>query len=174
MRTAPLVLAFLGEGREGALALAARRISELTHWETDAGDACVLWCLAIRHAVLSGEADLGVGIEGLPESRRDLWAERIRVAEASQPRDFGSNGWVVEALQGAWSAIVAATTLQDALERAVRGGRDTDTVAAIAGGLAGALYGASGVPSEWRAVVHGWPGLTASDLDALTLAALAA
>jgi hypothetical protein len=39
----------------------------------------------------------------------------------------------------------------------VRGGYDTDTVAAIAGGLLGAVYGASAVPAEWRRLLHGWP-----------------
>src|SRR5690606_23448239 len=39
MRTAPVALAYLGEGEENALADAARSMSELTHHEDDAGDA---------------------------------------------------------------------------------------------------------------------------------------
>ena len=46
----------------------------------------------------------------------------------------------------------------------MRGGYDTDTVAAIAGGLLGAAYGASAVPAEWRRVLHGWPGMRTRDL----------
>ena len=46
----------------------------------------------------------------------------------------------------------------------MRGGRDTDTVAAIAGGLLGAAYGASAVPTSWVDLLHGWPGLRAGDL----------
>jgi len=49
----------------------------------------------------------------------------------------------------------------------VRGGNDTDTVAAIAGGLLGAAYGASAVPADWRRVLHGWPGMRTRDLVAL-------
>ena len=85
---------------------------------------------------------------------------------------------MVEALQGAWSAITTTPVPQDdpatgvfrvdhlrlALDAAVRGGGDTDTVAAIAGGLLGAAYGASAVPAEWRRVLHGWPGLRTRDL----------
>ncbi|HSP74675.1 MAG TPA: ADP-ribosylglycohydrolase family protein [Cryobacterium sp.] len=174
MRTAPVALAYLDD--PVALAGVARTISSLTHFETDAGDACVLWCLAIRHAVLEGTLDVRVGLDALPADRRALWEARIVVAEAGVPADFSRNGWVVEALQAAWSAIiqprsapggasgagtVSATPaghLQDALEIAVRGGRDTDTVAAIAGGLLGARYGASSVPAAWRRIVHGWPG----------------
>jgi ADP-ribosyl-[dinitrogen reductase] hydrolase len=110
----------------------------------------------------------------LPAGRAAVWLERIEVAERSRPRDFARNGWVVEAFQGAWSAIhyTSASTsgpahLRAALEEAVRGGRDTDTVAAIAGGLLGAAYGYSAVPFEWRQHLHGWPGLRARDLMAL-------
>jgi ADP-ribosylglycohydrolase len=64
---------------------------------------------------------------------------------------------------------VRTTGLVDGLQAAVRGGGDTDTVAAIAGGLLGAAYGASAVPDEWRAALHGWPGLRADDLTALAV-----
>ncbi|TFC33159.1 ADP-ribosylglycohydrolase family protein [Cryobacterium sp. MDB1-18-2] len=167
MRTAPVALAYLDD--PAALAEAARLVSDLTHYETDAGDACVLWCLAIRHAVLEGDLDVRVGLPALPADRRGLWESRFAVAETSLPSHFARNGWVVEALQGAWSAIshteaTDATHLRLALETAVRGGRDTDTVAAIAGGLLGARWGASAVPAPWRRIVHGWPGLDVQDL----------
>jgi ADP-ribosylglycohydrolase len=54
-----------------------------------------------------------------------------------------------------------------ALKAAVRGGRDADTVAAIAGGVLGAVHGASAVPAQWREILHGWPGLNAEDLAIL-------
>jgi len=176
MRTAPVALVYLDD--EAALVEAARGVSELTHYDPEAGDACVLWCLAIRHAILTGLLDARIGLQHIDSARRDLWATRLDVAEASQPSDFRNNGWVVEALQGAWSAIATTPVPQDdpakgvfradhlrlALDSAVRGGQDTDTVAAIAGGLLGAAYGASAVPAEWRRVVHGWPGLGTRDL----------
>ncbi|WP_397428242.1 ADP-ribosylglycohydrolase family protein [Pseudarthrobacter sp. BRE9] len=77
----------------------------------------------------------------------------------------------MEAFQGAWSASHYAgwtasgpAHLRASLEEAVRGGRDTDTVAAIAGGLLGAAYGYTAVPFEWRQRLHGLPGLRARDL----------
>ena len=54
--------------------------------------------------------------------------------------------------------------LRLALDAAVRGGGDTDIVAAIAGGLLGAAYGASAVPPQWCRVLHGWPGVKTRDL----------
>ncbi|PJJ73512.1 ADP-ribosylglycohydrolase [Diaminobutyricimonas aerilata] len=162
MRTAPVALAFLDDER--GLAEAARTISRLTHFDPDAGDACVLWCLAIRHTVLTGQLDVRVGLGALGGEAAERWSLLLDDAEGKQPSDFQRNGWVVEALQGAWSAICAGVDLVDVLERAVRGGNDTDTVAAIAGSLAGAAYGAGGIPTQWRDIVHGWPGLTADDL----------
>ncbi|MCY7326193.1 MAG: ADP-ribosylglycohydrolase family protein, partial [Microbacteriaceae bacterium] len=140
-------------------------------FDPDAGDACVLWCLAIRAAVLDGSLDVRVGLGALPANRREQWAARIDEAEVKHPRDFDRNGWVVQALQGAWSAITHGSGLVDILERTVRGGRDTDTVAAIAGALAGASLGASAVPSGWRRIVHGWSGLRARGLIDLSVLA---
>ena len=170
MRTSPVAIAYLDD--EDALVEAAASLSALTHWERDAGEACVLWCLAIRHAVLTGELDVRRGLARLDADRRPVWDGRLAVAESAAPRDFTRNGWVVEALQAAWCAITTARVdgpgrLRAALEAAVRGGGDTDTVAAIAGGLLGARYGVRAVPAEWREILHGWPGRRTADLVAL-------
>ena len=176
MRTAPVALAHLDD--PDGLVAAATSLSALTHADPEAGEACVLWSLAIRHAVLEGSFD---GVHGelprLGAERARLWGERLREAEDHDPASFNHNGWVVQALQGAWSAIsrtlavegapasaFPASHLRHALEAAVRGGRDTDTVAAIAGALLGARWGASAVPASWRRRLHGWPGLRARDL----------
>jgi ADP-ribosylglycohydrolase len=179
MRTAPIALAYLDD--PDALVLAAYETSAMTHHDPEAGEACALWCLAIRHAVLEGTLDVRSGLERLPEGRASGWAALLDEAETGQPSDFEHNGWVVQALQGAWSAVMTTVPtdhdsspstagpahLRRALEAAVRGGRDTDTVAAIAGGLIGGLHGASAVPSPWRRKLHGWPGLHARDLVTL-------
>lgn len=168
MRTAPVALAYLHD--PDALVLVAQEISAMTHHDPEAGEACALWCLAIRHAVLHGTLDVRSGLAHLSEDRARIWTARLDEAEAGQPSDFKNNGWVVEALQGAWSAITTTAEATGpahfrlALEAAVRGGRDTDTVAAIAGSLVGGLYGASAVPAQWRRELHGWPGLRARDL----------
>ncbi|MGI8867820.1 MAG: ADP-ribosylglycohydrolase family protein, partial [Mycobacteriales bacterium] len=176
MRTAPVALAFLDDA--AGLIEAAVSLSALTHVDPEAGEACALWCLAIRHAVLTGDVDVRRGLAALPAARATVWADRLDAAGSATPDAFARNGWVVEALQGAWSAISGTPVpaedraagifrvqhLRLALEAGVRGGCDTDTVAAIAGGLLGAAYGASAVPATWRRIVHGWPGLRARGL----------
>jgi ADP-ribosyl-[dinitrogen reductase] hydrolase len=182
MRTAPVALAFLDD--PDGLTEAAAAVSAITHYDPEAGEACVLWCHAIRHAVLTGTLDARAGLERLPEPSRVRWAARLQEAEHARTRDFTRNGWVVEALQSAWCAIATTPVPEDepaagsfradhlrlALEEAVRGGRDADTVAAIAGGLLGAAYGASAIPARWRLELHGWPGLRSRDLVDLAAA----
>jgi hypothetical protein len=62
--------------------------------------------------------------------------------------------------------------LQEALRTAVRVGHDTDTVAAIAGSLLGARWGATAVPARWQAVLHGWPSYRTPDLVRLAVLAV--
>ncbi|KQU03804.1 ribosylglycohydrolase [Rhodococcus sp. Leaf7] len=162
MRTAPVALAFLGDA--DALADASVRISALTHSDPQAGEACALWTAGIRHAVLYGNYD------GIRASAGD-WAPLLDAAEKGTPADFANNGWVVHALQTAWWAI--STTEEDddqltaALEKCVRAGGDTDTTAAIAGGLLGARWGVSAVPDAWISMLHGYPGRSGADLVGL-------
>jgi ADP-ribosylglycohydrolase len=167
MRTAPLALACLGDDER--LVELAMSVSTLTHADPVAGEACALWCIAIdraiRHETLYGVRD---GIELLPVDRRSYWEARLEEGEAGPPSRFAPNGFVVSALQAALAAIWHTSIpsgdepclhLQHALRAAVRIGDDTDTVAAIAGSLLGARWGASAVPVEWRAMLHGKPGI---------------
>lgn len=170
MRTGPVPLPYLD--RREALIAAARAVGGLTHADPRAQQACVLWSLAIRTAIVDRRLDLRSGLSSLGRDAASFWSERIDEAEARTPSDFRPNGWVVTALQAAWSAIactpVPADTpsahFADALVAAVGAGDDTDTVAAIAGALLGARWGAAAIPDHWRSAVHGYPGLTGADL----------
>ncbi|MFD6356639.1 ADP-ribosylglycohydrolase family protein [Nocardia tengchongensis] len=166
MRTAPVALASLND--IDVTVAAAIAISSLTHNDQRANEACVLWTLAIRHAVLHGNY---AGLRAaLPYVDAEYWEPLLDQAEQTdQPREsFGKNGWCVDALLSAWWAITHTDSLPAALEAAVRIGGDADTVAAITGGLVGARWGASAVPTHWRDRVHGYPGLRANDLTELT------
>ena len=176
MRTAPVALLHLGD--DAGLATDARAVAELTHADPLAGDSCVLWCVAIDRAVREGRFD-GVhdALAQLPAPRRARWAAALADAEEQPLGTFTANGFTVTALQAAYAAVVQtpvpaadpAGHLEAALTAAVRIGGDTDTVAAIAGMLLGARWGATAVPSAWYRMLHGWPGLRAEDLEQLAL-----
>lgn len=63
--------------------------------------------------------------------------------------EIESSGYVVDSIEAAVWCLLTTNSLKDCLLKAVNLGRDTDTVAAIAGGLAGLYYGYDGIPSEW-------------------------
>lgn len=175
MRTAPVALAHLDDRDQ--CARAARLVARLTHADPLAGDSCVLWSEAIRLAVRGGEIDARAGLDLLPDSRQSSWRDWLDDALSEDVgevpgRRFVPNGFTVTALQAALAAVTHSSGLTSALHNAVRIGNDTDTVAAIAGGLLGARFGASAVPTEWRQAVHGWPGLTGEDLVALAARAV--
>ena len=120
--------------------------------------------------MLTGELDVRVG---LPHVDTTYWAPLLDEAEAVEPAHYAaSNGWVVAALLGAWSAISSSNGLVPGLHAAVAGGGDTDTVAAIAGQLLGAAHGGSAVPATYRRRLHGWPGLRVRDLHRLAFRAV--
>ena len=184
MRTAAVALNHLDDPE--AAAQAARGVSDLTHADPVAAEACLIWTLGIRHAVRTGTFD-GVrdALQYLPADRAVEWAGWLDEAEARDPDHFRKNGWVVQALQAAWSAIIRtpippldpqagsfpAQHFAHAVEAAVRAGHDTDTVAAIAGSLLGAKWGVSAVPLQWKRILHGYPDYRARDLVRLAVQA---
>lgn len=177
MRTAPVALAHLGD--TGAIVRAATAVSDLTHSDPRTGQACVLWSLAIDRAVREQVLDLRSGLARLDEPDREFWEARIDEAEQGPPSRFPINGWVVGALQASWSAIHHTPVpeadprrhLADSLVVAIEIGGDTDTVAAIAGGLLGARWGATAVPATWRSMCHGYPGIGSYELERLAVEA---
>jgi ADP-ribosylglycohydrolase len=151
-------------------------MSSLTHASELCGDACVLWTLAIDHAIRTGELAPRLGLDALPDDRREEWTLLLDEAERLPTESFTPNGYVVTALQAAWSSIYAtrdsAAPFEAALRLAVSIGDDTDTVAAIAGALVGARTGGAVIPHAWRQGLAGWPNVY-RDVDLMRLAVLA-
>jgi hypothetical protein len=62
---------------------------------------------------------------------------------------------VWDSFWSAWDAFAGATDYRETIQRAVAYGNDTDTTAAIAGGLAGIRWGIGGIPVEWLEGMRG-------------------
>ena len=63
--------------------------------------------------------------------------------------EIKSSGYVVDTLEAALWCLLNTDNYKDCVLKAVNLGEDTDTVAAVAGGLAGMFYGVDGIPKEW-------------------------
>jgi len=85
---------------------------------------------------------------------RDRWASVL--APDWTPADATeSNGAVWPTLGQAVWALRHGRDFAEVLRLVIDLGGDTDTVAAVAGGLAGAVFGMGGIPMRWPSAVHG-------------------
>ncbi len=163
MRIIPVPLVFREAGDDEMVTLATRA-SRVTHGSAEAQVACALYALVVRR-LLDGEADRAMvltgargalrdvlGRNGLPGSREAGSPEAALAAldafEAWTGRQ--GRGRVVDSFWSAWDAFSEATAYRETVVRAVRYGNDTDTTAAIAGGLAGVYWGIDDIPSTWQ------------------------
>ena len=63
---------------------------------------------------------------------------------------FGSFDFNARMIEKVFGVCIRNRSEEDGSDAIEITGEDTDTVAAVAGGLAGALYGYDSIPKEWR------------------------
>jgi ADP-ribosylglycohydrolase len=83
-----------------------------------------------------------------PHPEVDEVAERS--FRCKKPPEIVGSGYVVKSLEAALWAFHDAKDFREAVLRAVNLGDDADTTGAVCGQLAGAYWGESGIPQEWR------------------------
>jgi ADP-ribosylglycohydrolase len=154
MRTTPAAVRFARDGR-AATADAARRISALTHGDPAAGEGCAVFHELVRVALDGGDplAAVPSAVDAVADEHRERYAEVL--APDWTPEPGAPNGAVWPTLGSAVWALRHGTSFAEVLRLVIDLGGDTDTVAAVAGGLAGAVYGMGGIPMRWASVVHG-------------------
>jgi len=64
-----------------------------------------------------------------------------------------TTGYVIDSIEAAIWCLINTDSYKECILLAANLGDDTDTVAAIAGGLAGLFYGYEGIPKEWLEVI---------------------
>ena len=62
---------------------------------------------------------------------------------------LASSGYVIHTLHAAVYCLLKTENFRDCALMAVNMGEDTDTTAAVAGALAGVIYGRGGIPQDW-------------------------
>jgi ADP-ribosyl-[dinitrogen reductase] hydrolase len=154
MRAVTGAVFYARAGREESMD-AARRISALTHGDPAAGEGCALYHELVRVA-LDGVDPLTVVDDALAQVdpvHRECWAVVLAPGwTPDQATEFDGAVW--PALGTTLWSLRMAGGFEQALRAAVDVGGDTDTVAAITGGLAGAVYGLDAIPPRWTEPLH--------------------
>jgi ADP-ribosyl-[dinitrogen reductase] hydrolase len=102
-----------------------------------------------KTAVLSFLTELGINPDEIAFFNR-LLNDDIYLLEE---KDISSSGYVVHTLEAAMWCLLTSSTYQETVLKAVNLGEDTDTTAAVVGGLAGLLYTADNIPANWLTVL---------------------
>jgi ADP-ribosyl-[dinitrogen reductase] hydrolase len=148
MRLAPIPMFFFPD-----LEAAERHAvdsSRTTHGATECTDACRLFarilCRALRGSakdeVLLGDGGSFAGAQKIVAIARGDYQDKSDAG-------IRGTGYVVESLEAAMWCFARTDTFQDAILAAANLGDDADTTAAVCGQVAGAYYGASGIPVGW-------------------------
>ena len=138
MRVLPLAFIDMNAGTVSA-------VSAITHANNISTDVCCQY-VSIAKQLLAGK-DIIEAIAGCGGRIPDIYT----LEEA----EIKSTGFVVDTFEAALWCITTTDSYKDAVLKAVNLGEDTDTVAAVAGGLAGIIYGMEGIPAEWIEKLRG-------------------
>jgi len=144
------------------------RGSALTHAHDRSKLGCLIYAFVLM-GILSNPAKDGVraGIRRAGErlSAYPEFEEYQRIFapdfEALTRDEIRSSGYVVDTLEAALWCLLTTDSYRACVLKAVNLGGDTDTVGAVAGGLAAALYGADAIPTEWLDTLQGIGEITA-------------
>lgn len=154
MRISPLGIFCQGMDYRRAAAL-AREDAALTHPHPICVEASALFTVLVSRAVAGGEKPEDLYAFACEWAGSNLEApeilETLRAAASGAPDDFmKQGGWVRIALQNAVYQMLTAAGVEDGVVDTVSRGGDTDTNAAIAGALLGAVHGADFIPRSWK------------------------
>ena len=152
MRLAPIPMLYYPDAERAVLN--ASDSSRTTHGADECLDACSLYAYMQikaldgqpKDAILFG-ADNSKLMEGMSPKIKAIAAGEYKDKTEDQIR---GSGYVVESLEAALWCFHQTDTFRDAILEAVNLGDDADTTAAVCGQIAGAYYGETGIPTEWR------------------------
>ncbi|WP_405579398.1 ADP-ribosylglycohydrolase family protein [Streptomyces sp. NBC_01190] len=154
MRAATSAVYFARAGRAATMD-AARRLAALTHGDPAAWEGTAVFHELVRTA-LHGDDPIaalpGILTEVHPDHRERYATVLAPDWHPDEATEF--NGAVWPCLGSAVWAVRHTGAYREAIRAAVDLGGDTDTVAAVAGGLAGTVYGVDAIPEAWRAALH--------------------
>lgn len=142
MRVLPVALGTLARD-EAAVRAAVRAQAHVTHHNPASDAASEFLALAVQDFVRG-------------DPLRHVYRRRIKPLVGARPefayqgrRRENPSGWIVETMQAVLQALMDTDGFESCLVDVTNRGGDADTTGAIAGMLAGALYGLDAIPPRW-------------------------
>lgn len=133
----------------------SRLQSQVTHPHSDCLDACAFVNVMIYYLV-HGDSPQQAYQHALD---RVTLSENFRNTVLLAPRrkrdELRNTGWVRHTLESALWGLLNTSSFEDALVQVINLGADTDTTGAVTGALAGAAYGLSAIPVDWKNALRG-------------------
>lgn len=151
MRLAPV--AMVAGGDVDLAADLARRQSACTHGAPVCLDACAFYAELLVEAIAGAPKRGVLGRRPILFGHDDVAAIALGSYRVKKRHEIRSTGFVLDTLEAALWAIWSSDSFEEALIKAVNLAGDADTVGAVTGQLAGALWGASAIPSRWIATL---------------------
>ncbi|MGF1506060.1 MAG: ADP-ribosylglycohydrolase family protein [Anaerolineae bacterium] len=156
MRTWPLAIRYANDLDN--LLIDSWRQSRVTHPHRDCLAACAFVNVAI-HQMQRGP-DPGTALilaSTLVRMDDELW-HVVETAPYRQREELANTGWVRHTLESVVWALTTTDSFEEAVVQAVNLGGDAETSGSVAGAMAGAYYGLSGIPQRWQDALRGeWP-----------------
>jgi ADP-ribosylglycohydrolase len=160
MRLAPVPIAFAFMFPDKLEFLIGRAVSSSrpTHASPQCLSACAFFSVILAGLVngLPRQEVLATDWEPMQRARQ-IFPFHPEIEEISsgsfrrkQPPTIKGSGYVVKSLEAALWAFHDGQDFREAVLKAVNLGDDADTTGAVCGQLAGAFWGESGIPEEWR------------------------
>jgi ADP-ribosylglycohydrolase len=146
VRTAPIAIAYGCDfWRTHDMAVCQ---SSVTHCSRASLSACAYLALVMGKALAApnGARDF---ILDFPFSSPEIQAIGQGGWAAKSREQIQSSGYVVHTLEAALWSVAHASSFEEAVVTSVNLGDDADSVGAVAGQLAGAIWGASAIPKRW-------------------------
>lgn len=127
--------------------------SSLTHAHKCSIDGCIIYSYILKELIHNpSKTAVYTGLDNAKNetSLTTTYYDRLFNDIQNIPKeDIKSGGFVVHSLEAAIWCLLTTDNYKDCVLKAVNLGGDTDTTAAIAGSLAGVLYGLNDIPKEW-------------------------
>ncbi|TCS93841.1 ADP-ribosylglycohydrolase family protein [Hazenella coriacea] len=156
MRVLPLAL--WHQGSDTSLVMDAHLSSVVTHGHVCNQVCCALYCLWVRNLLEGWEYQEGykLAVKTLRNIYGETGKHRIELEQVIRPDDeptTDGQGYVVSSLNCA-RITIQQSNYEQVVKAAITYGHDTDTNAAIAGGLAGVRDGIQMIPGRWLDVLR--------------------